>query len=239
MARGLGREHAEPGRARFAGFLLDNLEFGAPMRATEITEIARRVRESIHDLAVDILHKPAAVNELIKEWQESVKHPQAGKKGTVQQNASAIHRKSSTHGGAGRGDYESRVLALYRALDGEVLKKGEYAAADLRRVKATRAANAAITSVRIGDHLARLEQARLLLGVLIEEDMWVRNRVIDKDRPRTNLPASLQAQYMVEDGPQLTEGLYRAHEAIKMREAQYANPGADEKRWASSRKKKA
>ena len=215
-------------RARLAGLLLDTLEFGAPSaRAANITVVALRVSESIRELAIDILEDPASVKDLIGKWQKSVK---VAKRtwdnkivhgGTVEDNASTIHQKS-----AGRGDFEERVLALYRALDGDVYEKGTKISADVSRPKPPRTNTGAIqTSGRIADHLDHLRRARLLLDAVIKEDKHIHNRVASKianGHSAGDIPQTVQATYMDNTATQLYNSVNIALQEIIRREALWA-----------------
>ena len=219
-------ERAKSGqsRERLAGLLLDTLEFGqARGRASEVTVVALRVSDSIRRLAIDILEDPSTVNTLITDWQKSVKKPKSPGAATVEDNASTIHQKS-----AGRGDFEARVLALYRALDGDVYDKSTKITANVRRTKAS-TTNATTTtttggiaaSTRVADHRDHLRRARLLLDAVIAEDKHIHNRVAEKARKgqkEGGIPAAVQAVYMDKSKMQLYNTINIALQQIKDRE---------------------
>jgi hypothetical protein len=213
-------------RARLAGLLLDTLEFGQKReRASEITVVALRVSDSIRDLAIDILESPSSVNALITAWQQSVKLQKRTwdnkivHGGTVEDNASTIHQKN-----AARGDFEARVLALYRALDGDVYEKGTKITANVRRTKAPTTGVIA-ASGRIADHLDHLRRTRLLLDAVIAEDKHIHNRISEKVRKGHNvgdIPQPVQATYMDPNATQLYNAVNIALQRIIQREALWA-----------------
>ena len=228
-----GRESGHR-RARLAGLLLDTLAFGQPSaRASQITVVALRVSDSIKELAVDILENPASVTSLIEKWQEKVKTAHVpGTRATVEDNASTIHQKKRS-----RGDFEARVLALYRALDGDVYEAGKRVQASVARVKRDATTSTTAPSGRIADHLDRLKRARVLLEMLEREDKMLRQKVYDGHRD--NLPVAVLRDYReVEDGSQLHDRLNEAIQHIIKREQKWTTIAEGEKKWIGNNQKK-
>ena len=227
-----GRESGHR-RARLAGLLLDTLAFGQPSaRASQITVVALRVSDSIKELAVDILEDPASVTSLIEKWQDKVKTAHVhGTRATVEDNASTIHQKKRS-----RGDFEARVLALYRALDGDVYEAGKRVQASVARVKRDATTTTTAPSGRIADHLDHLKRARVLLEMLEREDKMLRQKVHEG---RDNLPVAVLRDYRErEDGSHLHDRLNEAIQHIIKREQKWTTIAEGEKKWIGNNQKK-
>ncbi len=205
--------------------MLDTLEFGQKReRASDITVVALRVSDSIRELAIRILQNPVDVNKLIEKWQKSVKLPRFDAitnrvipGGTIEDNASTIHQKSG-----GRGDFEARVLALYRALDGDVYDKGRKIVANVRRTKAP-TTGAIAASGRTADHRDHLRRARLLLQAVAEEDLHIHDRIVEKVKKNhvvVGIPDAVQQMYADDDRINLyRNSVAKALAEIRKREA--------------------
>lgn len=157
------------GRKRLAGLLLDTLEFGAPanQKAKGISVVAKRVSNSISDLALRILsdpRKPASLH--IAEWIRDAKDARTG--GSILHNASVIYQSGN------RTDYESRVLSLYRALDGPVIVKSNV----VTKVGLERVNGGSTRELRPAEYLSLIERARVLLAQVAARDEEMSNKVL-------------------------------------------------------------
>jgi hypothetical protein len=156
-------------RARLAGLLLDTLEFGAPanQKAMGISVVAGRVSKYISELAENILNNPSKpANELIEKWIDGAKAVRPG--GTIRHNASVMYHSEN------RTDFESRVLALYRSLDGPVIERTTVVTkAGLKRVQ-----SGSTRALRPAEYLNLIERARALLAHVALRDAEMKARVV-------------------------------------------------------------
>ena len=175
-------------RERLAGLMLDALDFGVPKqparpklkpsmdpnlkrgRAQGITEAGKRVAGNLRKLVGDIMKetregklfemkdgtgnvevRTRTVDEILAEWRGTLKTAQIG--GSIERNAKFMSQNQN------RSDFESRVLSLYKALDGTI-EKEDALKSQVKRVRKDEMSLTALVTLfkRVTDNLDLIDK---------------------------------------------------------------------------------
>jgi hypothetical protein len=219
-------------RERLAGLMLDALDFGGPKqparpklkpsmdpnllrgRAQGITEAGKRVAGNLRKLVGDIMqetregklfemkdrtgkveNRTRTVDEILAEWRGTLKTAQIG--GSIERNAKFMSQNKN------RSDFESRVLSLYKALDGTIETK-EASKSEVKRVRKDEMSLAALVGLfkRVTDNLGQIEQHTKAVKKRIDNGQRTK-RAKDKD-----------LQMLADAERELRDALAAAHESI-------------------------